>query len=342
MPRKHGAKTAPMEVRLAAIRMIKKGVSQNDVSDALGYNRVTIWSWQKAYRRKGEEGLHCKPMSGRPRKLSDAQLRKLPFLLGKGAVAYGFRGDMWTLKRIAFVIRKEFGVNYHPGHVWRVLLRLGFSRQKPERRAIERDDVLVERWKKRVWPQYRRQAARGGKTLIFLDETGRSETPTVVATWAPRGAPPLLRHIGHWDKCSVISGITPAGKLHYRLYLGSINSERVVTFLRHLLGRVPGQMLLFWDGGKIHRADIVKNFLHEHSNRLEVRPLPSYAPDLNPVEQLNRRLKHVETPNCCPASAPELLEETRAALERIRRRPDLVPSYFQHAGLPLMATMLIK
>jgi len=140
----------------------------------------------------------------------------------------------------------------------------------------------------------------------------------------------------------VISGITPAGKLHYRLYLGSIDSKRVVTFLRHLLGRVPGQMLLFWDGGRIHRADIVKNFLHEHRERLEVRRLPPYAPDLNPTEQLNRRLKYVETPNCCPTSAPELLEETRAALERIRRRPDLMPSYFQHAGLPLVAVQKIN
>ncbi len=342
MPRKDGAKTAPLEIRLAAMRMLDKGMAREAVADAVGYHPVTIWHWRRAYRARGRRGLQRKPMRGRPRKLSDAQLRRLPFLLGKGAIAYGFRTDLWTLERIAFVIRTEFGVSYHPGHVWRVLLRLGFTRQKPERRAMERDDMVVERWRKRVWPQYRQQAQRGGKTLVFLDETGRSELPTVVATWAPKGAPPLLRHIGHWERCSLISGVRPDGKLHYRLYAGTINGKRVVAFLRHLINRIPGSIIAFWDGGRIHRAGVVNAFLRDHRDRIEVRRLPPYAPDMNPTEQVNRRLKRVETPNCCPTSMPDLLAETRAAMERIRRRPDLVPSYFEHAGLPLGAGMLIK
>ena len=113
--------------------MLDKGMTQKAVADTLGYNPVTIWKWRQAYSGEGEEGLHRKPVSGRPRKLGDRELKKLMFYLAKGATAYGFKNDVWTLKRIAVVIYKEFGVKYHPGHVWRLLQRLGVY--SPEARA---------------------------------------------------------------------------------------------------------------------------------------------------------------------------------------------------------------
>lgn len=335
MPRTRGAKTATLEVKLVAMRMLDQGMAREAVADALGRNPLTIWKWRRAYREQGETGLERQPVSGRPRKLQDRELRKLMFHLAKGATAYGFKSDVWTLKRIAAVILREFGVKYHPGHVWKLLQRLGFSHQKPERRAIERDDREVERWRKKVWPQYRRRAGNRGTTMAFLDESGRSEIPTVVATWAPKGKPPVLKHLFRWEKCSIISAITPGGKLHYRLYLGSIKSPHVVSFLRHMLGRVRGKVLLFWDGGPIHRSKPVREFLRENRGRVEEHRLPPYAPDINPMEPVYKILKHVETANSCPASTSDLMQETRAALERIRRRPELVPSFFEHAGLPL-------
>ncbi len=335
MPRTSGAKTASLEVKLVAMRMLDKGMTQKAVADTLGYNPVTIWKWRRAYSGEGEEGLHRKPVSGRPRKLGNRELKKLMFYLAKGATAYGFKNDVWTLKRIAAVIYKEFGVKYHPSHVWKLLQRLGFSHQKPEQRAIERNDEEVERWRKKVWPQYRRRVGNKGTTMAFLDESGRSEIPTVVATWAPKGKPPVLKHLFRWENCSIISAITPGGKLHYRLYLGSVKSTHVVSFLRHLLGRTRGKILLFWDGGPIHRSKAVKEFLHEYRDRIDERRLPPYAPDISPTEQVFRRLKHVETANSCPMNAFDLMQETRAALERIRRRPELVPSFFEHAGLSL-------
>ena len=342
MPRTEGARTAPLEIKLAAMRMLDRGMKQKDVADALGYSPVAIWKWREAYKKLGAPGLERRPMTGRPRKLNDRELKKLVFYLAKGPTAYGFKNDIWTLKRITFVIRKEFGVKYHPGHVWKLLQRLGFSRQKPERRAIERNDKEVERWRKKVWPQYRRRTKNPGITMAFLDESGRSEIPTVVATWAPKGKTPTLRHLFRWEKCSIVSAITPAGKLHYRLYLSSIRSEHVVSLLNHLLRKVQGKVLLFLDNGPIHRSKAVRDFLRKNRDRIQERWLPSYAPDLNPVEQVYKRLKYVETANNCPMNVHELLQETRLALERIRKRPKLMPSFFEHAGLSLNMGKLIN
>ena len=144
----------------------------------------------------------------------------------KGPEAYGFRGQVWTLPRIAKVIEREFGVRHDPSWVRRLLLRLGFSPQKPELRAIDRDEREVARFRHRVWPQYRRRLHQRSSTLVMLDESGKSETPTVVVTWAPRGQTPRLRHLFGGAHVSMIAGITPHGKLHYQVYSRRVRSGK--------------------------------------------------------------------------------------------------------------------
>ena len=335
MARTKGSTVALYEVKMIAIRLLDRGTGVEEVAEIMHRTRQAIWKWRQQYKKEGDAGLRPRKSSGRPRKLDDRQLHQLVFHLAKGARSYGFKTDVWTLKRIGHVIKKEFGVTYHPGHIWKILQRLEFSHQKPEKRAIERNDEEVDRWIKKSWPQYRQQGKKKGVTLVFLDESGRSETPTVIATWAPQGCPPILRHLFNWERCSYISAITPGGKLHYRLYMGTIKSPQIVTFLKHLLKFIKGKIILFWDGGPIHRAVIVKEFLKNHRDRIKDRRLPAYAPDSNPVEMVNRQLKYVETVNYCPKDACDLITDTRQGLERIRKRPKLFPAFFEHAGLNL-------
>lgn len=155
MSRTAGAKTASFKEKLTAVRLLESGIPLTKVARALAKSRITIWKWKTAYREKGEKGLHRKPVSGRPRKLGDKELKRLVFCLAKGPSHYGFSNEVWTLRRIAHVIKTEFGVEHHPGHIWKLLVRLGFSHQKPQRTAIERDDKEVEHWKRHVWPKYR-------------------------------------------------------------------------------------------------------------------------------------------------------------------------------------------
>src|SRR5215475_7469581 len=92
-----------------------------------------------------------------PPRLSMAQKRRLVTLLGHGALKAGYRTELWTLPRVAELIRNEFGVRYHPAHVWKVLTALGWSCQKPERRAVERDDAAIARWKQEAWPRIKKR-----------------------------------------------------------------------------------------------------------------------------------------------------------------------------------------
>jgi transposase len=112
------------------------------------------------------------PAEGRPRAgrqadprpastLSAAQRRRLVTLLGQGALHAGYRTELWTLPRVAELIRDEFGVRYHPAHVWKVLTALGWSCQKPERRAVERDEAAIARWKREDWPRIKKRRSTG-------------------------------------------------------------------------------------------------------------------------------------------------------------------------------------
>ena len=111
----------------------------------------------KRAREEGAEAFRHKPPPGAPSRLSDEQrARRLPELLAQGAEAHGFRGEVWTCQRVAIVIRKEFGVSYHPAHVSRVVRTLGLSLQKPKRRAEQRDEEAIDNWKQKKWPSLKR------------------------------------------------------------------------------------------------------------------------------------------------------------------------------------------
>jgi len=108
--------------------------------------------WRDAMDSGGTEALRAKPAPGRPPKLTAKQKAKLVELLGQGAMAHGYRTDLWTTQRISALIERRLGVKYHRNHVGKLLRQLGWSHQKPERRAVERDESAIATWKGKVWP----------------------------------------------------------------------------------------------------------------------------------------------------------------------------------------------
>jgi len=115
-----------------------------------------VSQWMKRAREGGIQALKRQPAPGALPRLSEEQRAKVPELLHRGAEAHGFRGEAWTCERVATVIRREFGVSYHPAHVSRLLKALGQSLQKPQRRANQRDQEAVERWKEERWPSLKK------------------------------------------------------------------------------------------------------------------------------------------------------------------------------------------
>jgi transposase len=142
--------------RLRAYELKEQGWKQTEIAEALGVTEGAVSQWMKRAKQEGVEGLRHKPPPGATPRLSEEERAKLPELLAQGAEAHGFRGNVWTCERVAIVIRKEFGVGYHPAHVSRLLKALRQSLQKPQRRANQRDEEAIEHWKEQKWPSLKK------------------------------------------------------------------------------------------------------------------------------------------------------------------------------------------
>jgi transposase len=138
--------------RLHAWHLKQQGWPQRQIAEALGVSAGAVSQWMTRARQGGAAALRARPSPGAPRRLPPEQLARLPTLLGRGPEAYGFRGHMWTRKRVAEVMRREWGVVYHPTHVGRLLKAIRWSPQQPRRRARQRDDAAIASWCDETWP----------------------------------------------------------------------------------------------------------------------------------------------------------------------------------------------
>lgn len=143
--------------RLRAWELYEQGWSQKQIAAALGVSKGAVSQWVARARAGGVAALRKRPRSGASPKLTQHQRQRLPELLRRGAPAYGFVGDVWTQQRIAAVIKREFGVSYHPDHIGRLLRAIGWSVQKPALRATERNDAAIERWRSEKWPEIKKK-----------------------------------------------------------------------------------------------------------------------------------------------------------------------------------------
>ena len=172
-----------------------------------------------------------RPIPGRPPELTHDQKRRIPEFLWHGPEAYGFRGRVWTCARVGRVIKEEFGIAYHKSHVSRLLKELGWTPQAPMRRALQRDEEAIRRWRESAWPELLRRARRKRRMLVFEDESGFYLLPEVVRTYAPAAQTPVLREKQTRDHLSVMSGLTPAGKVYTLVRQQSFNGTHCIEFL---------------------------------------------------------------------------------------------------------------
>jgi transposase len=325
--------------RLRALHLKQPGWYQRDIAEALGVSEEAVSRWLARARAGGPQALRSRTAPGRPPKLSPAQRRLIPEFLWHGAEAYGFRGEVWTCARVARVIEAEFGVRYHKDHVGRLLKELRWTPQVPIRRALQRDEEAIERWRDEVWPELRQRARRERRVLVFVDEAGFYLLPGVVKTYAPQGLTPALWEKQTRDHLSVMGGMTPAGKVYTLVRQESLNGLHSVEFLAHLQRVAGKRLLVVWDGSPIHRRGGVKEFVSGTRGKVWVEALPGYAPDLNPWDEGGwHRLKNVEMRNLVCLDLEELHEEFHLAVGRLRQKPHLVQSFFAQAGLKLNKT----
>lgn len=323
--------------RERAVQAVAEGEARKTVAAVLGVHYRTVARWVREGREPG--GLAAEPQTGPAPALDDADLRTLADLLAKGAKAHGWPNELWTASRVARLIDRHFAITYHPEHVRKILKRrLGWTSQKPRRKARERNDKEVARWVGDEFPRIVREAWRRSAYLVFLDESGFFLTPTVRRTFAPRGKTPVLTAWDRRDRWSAISGVTvspAAGRpgLYFDLLDHNAHAGDVVAFLAALRRRL-GRVTVVWDRNNIHgRARAVEAWLAAHPD-VVCEDFPGYVPDLNPDEGVWGWTKYGRLANLAAADTDELWDRVVDELSDLKNRPDLLRGLIQQTGLP--------
>ncbi len=142
--------------RQRVVACLKQKLSLHAIARRIGCHASSVLRWRNALRVGGPDALRAKPAPGRPPRLTSKQKARLVQLLTQGAMAHGYRTELWTTPRIAALIEHRLGVRYHRNHVGKLLHQLGWSHQKPEGRAVERDEAAIAAWKRTVWPRVKK------------------------------------------------------------------------------------------------------------------------------------------------------------------------------------------
>ena len=328
--------------RRHAVDLLRRGERTTVVARFVGAHRSSVYRWQREAARD-PDALDAQPHPHRPPQLTDAQLRRLETLLAQGAAAHGWPNELWTSARVAQVIARHFRISYHHDHVGRFLRqRLGWTPQKPRRRARERNEAAILDWQARVFPGIAQQAQQRGAHLVFLDESGFMLTPSVRRTWAPRGQTPVLDAWDRRDRISAISSITvsPTNRrlnLYFDLLPDNTNvhAEDVVAYLRRLKAQLGGPLTVLWDGSNLHdRSKVTQAFLAKHPEIQTVR-LPAYAPELNPDELVWAWTKYGRLGNLAAANGDWLRDYLWTEMEYVKKHPELLASFIEKTNLPL-------
>jgi transposase len=210
------------------------------------------------------------------------------------------------------------------------LKRWGFTPQKPLRKAYEQQPKAVQEWLTTSYPAIAASAKAERAEIYWGDQTGVNNQPNAPRSYAPRGQTPTVKQQAKRFGFSVMSAVTNRGSARWMVYPGALDSARLIKFLIRLVRQAGGRKVyLILDNLRVHHSKPVKQWLAEHCKQIAVHHLPSYSPDLNPDERLNRSLKSKLAQLPAPRDAAQLREQTIGQLRSCHRRPVLIKSYFK-------------
>src|SRR5918912_3911318 len=332
-------------IRLRAVEQVDSGVPPAEVGRglaALGLHPRTIYAWLSKRAVEGADALRARPVPGRPRKLSDVQLRELAALITDTEPRdHGFAVALWTREIVRQLIAQRFGVSLTVASVGRTLHDLGLSAQRPLYRAWQADPAAVARWKQVEYPKIAAQAKAAGGTVYFADEAGVRSDYHAGTTWAPVGKTPTVTATGARFGLNMISAITAKGALRFAVLAGTLTAAGFIDFLHRLLHDAEhagaGPVFCIVDGHPVHRAKAVDHFVASTDGRLRLYRLPAYSPQLNPDEWVWNNVKAHGVARAAPKGPEQMKAVVTARLRRLQRLPHIVRGFFADPELRYIA-----
>jgi len=329
------------ELRKQVVRLRKKGHSNQEISEIVGLYHTHVSTIWQMYQKGGLDALKPRVRGrkhGEQRNLTveqEATVKKL--LVDKTPDQLKLQFALWTRDAVRLAIKQEFGIELPLRTISDYLKRWGFTPQKPLRRAYEQDPRAVERWLNEEYPAIQKQARAERGSIHWGDEMGMRSDHQTGTSYGRRGHTPAIPGTGQRFGCNMISAITNRGHLLFMVFTGRFTAGVMVEFLRRLEKQNDRKVFLIVDRHPVHRSRKVTRWVAEHEDKIALRFLPGYSPQLNPDELLNQDVKSNAVGRQRPKDQPEMMRVVRGYLRSTQGQPEIVQSYFEHESVSYAA-----
>lgn len=320
-------------LRLKAVDMVfKENYTQRATAKALGVSRQHVVKWCKAFENGGYEALKLGRRGRRPQEQmalkpwqcativnlicdrTPDQL-KLPFVL-------------WERVGVRELIKEKFGITLALRTVGEYLRRWNLTPQRPVERAYEQNPKTMDKWLNEEYPAIKARAQKEGALIFWGDETGVQNGSNHSRSYAPIGKTPEIKKTGKKLRINMISAITNRGEVRFMIYAGKMNQAMFISFLKRLISTSKQKVFFITDNLKVHHGKKVAAWVAKHSSQIELFFIPSYSPELNPDEYLNRDLKKNVHASRTPRTQAELKNNLLSFMRKLQKLPERVMGYF--------------
>ncbi len=321
------------ERRRQVVECRKQGMTQKVVSALCGMSTVTIGKIDRLYEEGGWKAVEV-IKAGRPkakgRILTSEQEREAQKVIAdRTPDQLKLPYALWNREAVREMIQRRYDRKLSIRGVGNYLKRWGYTPQKPLHKAYEQRPEEVRKWKGERYPAIKARAAQEDAEIFWGDETGLRSDDVRGRSYSRRGHTPVVRVNHNRDGCSVISTVTNKGHMRWMVFKGALNARIFIDFLRRLIKDSKRKIFLILDNLKVHHSGPVQDWVEEYYDRIELFYLPSYSPELNPVEVANADLKHAVTTHAPARKKGQLKLIASGHLRRLQRNPSRIISFFQ-------------
>lgn len=322
------------ERRKQVVRMHRKGVRVMRIVELSGLSYPTVRSVIDLYKQGGMDAI--KPASrgrdsGDGRTLSDEQEQAIQRIIcDKRPEQLKMEFALWNRAAVMQLIDRECNIKLSIRGVGNYLKRWGFTPQKPIKKAYEQCSASVKQWLDDKYPAIEQRAKAEGAEIHWGDETALVNTDVRGRSYAPAGKTPVIFASGGTrHKLSMIATVTNQGKTRWMIIDETFNSDRFIEFLEALIKDAGRKVFLILDNLRVHHSKVVKAWVEERKDKIELFYLPSYSPELNPEERLNADLKYAIGSKVPVRTKAKLKAAATDHMQKLEQTPERVKSYFQ-------------
>lgn len=322
------------ERRRQAVQCRLKGMGLKETADLVGMSRHTVNdAWQR-YKKRGWKGVAVS-RSGRPegsgQLLTEQQQKETQRLIAdKMPDQLKLPYALWSRQAVVALIADRYAVRLAKRTMSLYLKRWGFTAQKPMHRAFEQRPAEAIKWKQQVYPAIAARAKAEGAEIHWGDQTGVRSDDVRGRSFAPRARTPVVRVNMVRHGRSVICSITNKGLMRWMVFKGALNVRLFKRFLSRLITGAKRKIFLIVDNLRVHHAKVLKPWLEKHADRIALFFLPSYSPEINPVEVANADLKQAITKLAPARGEEQMTKAINSHYKSVQKRPDHVKQYFLH------------